>query len=200
VIDIEQIVAECKKGNRQAQKRLYEEFAPQLFAVCLRYCKNRMEAEDLLHEGFIKIFEKIGQFRGEGTINAWLRRVMVNTVLDELRSKQKVLYIDDTSKIAINIADEEEEIENENELYEIDINQVFDCVNQMPQQYKLVFNLYVVEKYSHEKIAAELGITTSTSKSNLSRARKWLKNRLEKEQINKYQESNEQLKQHRKSV
>jgi RNA polymerase sigma-70 factor (ECF subfamily) len=192
VIDIDQIIAQCKKGNRQAQKQLYEEFAPQLFAVCLRYCKNRMEAEDLLHEGFIKIFEKIGQFRGEGTISAWLRRIMVNTALDELRNRQKLLYIDDTGTITANIADEEEEIENDNEFYDIDVNQVFDCVNQMPQQYKLVFNLYVVEKYSHEKIASELGISIGTSKSNLSRARKWLKNKLEKEQIkNKYQKNNE---------
>ena len=184
MIDIHQIVAQCKKGDRQAQKQLYEEFAPQLFAVCLRYCRNRMEAEDLLHEGFIKIFDKIGQYRGEGTINAWLRRIMVNTVLDELRNKQNFLYIDDTESVVRNIADtNEENNDNDDKFYDIDINQVFDMVNQMPQQYNLVFNLYVVEKYSHDKIASELGISINTSKSNLSRARKWLKNKLEKEQL-----------------
>jgi RNA polymerase sigma-70 factor (ECF subfamily) len=204
VIDIDQIVAQCKRGNRQAQKQLYEEFAPQLFAVCLRYCSNRMEAEDFLHEGFLKIFEKINQFRGDGTINAWLRKIMVNTVLDEIRNRQKLMYIDDTKMIAVNIADSDEEIENDNEtfdIYNVDINQAFELVKQMPQQYKLVFNLYVVEKYSHEMIASELGISKGTSKSNLSRARKWLKDKLENEQIkNNYQEDNENVKKHRKFV
>jgi RNA polymerase sigma-70 factor (ECF subfamily) len=201
VIDIDQVVAQCKKGNRQAQKQLYEEFAPKLFSVCLRYCKNRVEAEDFLHEGFLKIFDKIGQFRGEGTISAWLRKIMVNTVLDGLRSKQNFLHIDDTSTNAANIADENEEIDNEKDFYDIDVNQVFECVNQMPQQYKLVFNLYVVEKHSHESIAKELGISIGTSKSNLSRARKWLKNKLENELIkNKYQKDNERVEQYRKFV
>jgi RNA polymerase sigma-70 factor (ECF subfamily) len=178
VTDIHQIAEQCKKGNRQAQKALYEQFAPQLFAVCLRYCKNRMEAEDLLHEGFIKIFDKIEQFRGEGTINAWLRKIMVNTVLDELRNKQNFLYVDDTETVVRNIADTNEDNEDNNKIYDIDVNQVFELVKQMPQQYKLVFNLYVVENYSHEKIASKLGISINTSKSNLSRARKWLKNRI----------------------
>lgn len=176
--DISHIVAQCQKGNRLAQKQLYEKFAPQLFAVCIRYCKNRTEAEDLLHEGFIKIFEKIGQYRGDGEIGAWLRRIMVNSVIDELRNRQKILYIDDTERVFGNYADEDE-VTNEDEFYDIDINQVFDLISQMPEKYKLVFNLYVIENYSHEKIASELGISTGTSKSNLSRARQWLKRKLE---------------------
>lgn len=159
---------------------MYEEFAPQLFAVCVRYCKDRTEAEDLLHEGFIKIFEKIEQYRGEGVIGAWLRRIMVNTVIDELRNRQKITYIDDTERVFGNYADDiEVEQDDEKDFYDVDINQVFELVKQMPEKYKMVFNLYVVEKYSHEKIASKLGISTGTSKSNLSRARKWLKGKLE---------------------
>ena len=179
--DIDKIVAQCQKGVRQAQKQLYEEFAPRLFTVCIRYCKNHTEAEDLLHEGFIKIFEKIEQYRGDGTVFAWLRKIMVNTVLDELRKKREIFYIDDTDIIIKNYADEEnEEAGEEDEFGEVDINQVFDLVKQMPERYKLVFNLYIVENYSHEKIASKLGISTGTSKSNLSRARKWLKDRMKK--------------------
>ena len=178
--DIDKIVEQCRRGDRHAQKRLYEEFAPQLFAVCIRYCKNRTEAEDLLHEGFIKIFEKIDQYRGEGSISAWLRRVMVNTVIDELRNRQNITYIDNTEKVFSNFAyDEDDEQDKEEDFYDVDIEQVFELVKQMPEKYKLVFNMYVVENYSHEKIASELGISSGTSKSNLSRARKWLKRKLE---------------------
>jgi len=186
VTDIAQIVAQCKRGNRQAQKQLYEAFAPKLFAVCLRYCKNRMEAEDMLHEGFIKIFEKIGQYRGEGNISAWLRKVMVNIVLDEMRKSKEISFVDEKESVLERYAEiDDNEDEQNDDIYDVDINEVFELVNQMPEKYKLVFNLYIIEKYSHDKIASELGISKGTSKSNLSRARNWLKKQLENKKIKK---------------
>ncbi|MCL2073448.1 MAG: sigma-70 family RNA polymerase sigma factor [Marinilabiliaceae bacterium] len=174
--EIDQIVAQCQKGNREAQKILYEKFAPKLFAVCIRYCKNRTEAEDFLHEGYIKIFENIDRFRGEGPIEAWMRRIMVNTILEELRNKQKISFVDENEIFINNFAEEEPETDEVH--FEVNINQVNELIAKMPEKYKLVFNLYVVENYSHEQIAAELKISIGTSKSNLSRARKWLRDRL----------------------
>ena len=174
--EIEQIVAQCKKGNREAQKLLYEKFAPKLFAVCVRYCKNRTEAEDFLHEGYIKIFEKIEMFRGEGNIEAWMRKIMVNTMLEEFRNKQKNVFVDENELVINNYTEEEQETD---EVFsEVSIEQVNDLIDKLPEKYKLVFNLYVVENYSHEQIAEKLGISKNTSKSNLSRARKWLRDKL----------------------
>jgi len=177
VENLEQIIVQCQKGNRKAFKIIYEQFAPKLFAVCLRYCKNRTEAEDLLHEGFIKIFEKIGQFKEEGAFEAWMRRVMVNTVMDYLRNKQKIVFVDEREEFLNNYEDKDDD-KSDDEIAEVDINKVNELINKLPEKYKLVFNLYVVENYSHEKIASALGISTGTSKSNLSRARKWLKQKL----------------------
>ena len=176
--EIDQIVAQCQKGNREAQKILYEKFSPKLFAICVRYCKNRTEAEDLLHDGYIKIFEKINSFRGEGPIEAWMRRIMVNTIVEELRNKQKLMFVDETETVINNFSEDEQEIETDEELFEVNINKVNDLISKLPERYKLVFNLYVAENYSHDQIADKLGISIGTSKSNLSRARKWIKDRM----------------------
>ena len=180
--DIDNIILQCRQGVRQAQKELYEQFAPQMFAVCIQYSKNRTEAEDLLHEGFLKIFEKIGQYRGDGHLGAWMRKIMVNTILENFRNKKKILYIDNPDFKQDNIIDDSDEPENNYLEDNVDIEFLKQLIEQLPDKYKIVFNLYITENYSHEKIASELGISVSTSKSNLSRARKWLRNKI-KEQL-----------------
>jgi RNA polymerase sigma-70 factor (ECF subfamily) len=181
VAKIEQIIEGCQQGSRDAQKQLYELFSPQLFAVCLRYTNNRMEAEDYLHEGYIKIFDKIGQFTGRGPVEAWMRRVMVNTILEGFRKNAKFSFVDE-SNISLS---EDLNGEMEQEGTEININELEDLIEQLPERYKLVFKLYILENYSHEEIARELRISIGTSKSNLARARQWLKTRIEKMQADK---------------
>ena len=176
--DIEKIIVQCRKGVRHAQQELYEQFAPQMFAVCIQYSKNKMEAEDLLHEGFLKIFEKIDQYRGDGALGAWMRRIMVNTILEEFRNKNKIHYINHPDFKQDYIIDDVDESENDYLIDNVDIEYVKQLIEQLPDKYKIVFNLYVIENYTHEKIASELEISVGTSKSNLSRARGWLKSRI----------------------
>lgn len=183
VSDIDKIITNCQKGERQAQKAIYELFAPRMFAICMRYSHNRMEAEDLLHEGFIKVFTKIDQFKHTGPFEAWLRRLMVNTILEEFRKKKKINFVDE-NKLPVNLSDEEND-GNDNDIPEL--NQIMQLVNELPEKYRMVFNLYVVEGYSHDEIAEELGISIGTSKSNLSRARQWLKSRITTMVINKHE-------------
>lgn len=173
VPDIDKIINDCQKGDRQAQKTLYELFAPKMFAICLRYNRNRMEAEDLLHEGFIKVFTKIEQFKGTGHIEAWIRRLMVNTILEEFRNKKKLRLVE-MEDLPTNIIDEEDENNDKTP----DLDQIMQLITNLPEKYRMVFNLYVVEGFSHEDIAKEMGISVGTSKSNLSRARQWLKSRI----------------------
>lgn len=171
--DIDKIINDCQKGDRQAQKTLYELFAPKMFAICLRYNRNRMEAEDLLHEGFIKVFTKIEQFKGTGPIEAWIRRLMVNTILEEFRNKKKLILVE-MEDLPTNIIDEEDDNIDKTP----DLDQIMQLITNLPEKYRMVFNLYVVEGFSHEDIAKEMGISVGTSKSNLSRARQWLKSRI----------------------
>lgn len=178
---IEQIIEGCQQGRRDAQKQLYELFSPQLFAVCLRYTKNRMEAEDYLHEGYLKIFDKIGQFTGRGPLEAWMRRVMVNTILESFRKNAKYSFVDE-SNIPLS---EDLNQEPEQDEAEVNIKELEELIEKLPEKYKLVFKLYILEDYTHNDIANELGISVGTSKSNLARARQWLKTRIEKMQADK---------------
>jgi RNA polymerase sigma factor (sigma-70 family) len=181
VAKIDQIIEGCQKGRRDAQKQLYELYSPQLFAVCLRYTRNRMEAEDFLHEGYLKIFDKIGQFSGRGPLEAWMRRVMVNTILESFRKNAQYRFLDESS-IPL-----EEDLNQEQEGDEagINIHELENLIEQLSERYKLVFKLYILDNYTHEEIARKLGISIGTSKSNLARARQWLKTRIEKMQADK---------------
>lgn len=180
---IDTIIQACQKGDRQAQKQLYELFAPRLFALCMRYSRNRMEAEDLLHEGFIKVFTKIEQYKKTGPFEAWIRRLMVNTILESFRKKKKLNLVDE-SNLPVNMAGDEEEPEG-GEMP--DMTRVMELINELPERYRMVFNLYVTEGYTHEQIAEEMEISVGTSKSNLSRARQWIKNRLLNPVTNKHE-------------
>ncbi len=172
-MELESIIAGCIEGKRDAQKLLYEKFASRMFSVCLKYSKNRTDAEDFLHDGFIKIFEKIGQFQHKGSFEGWIRRIMVNNILENFRKNSKY-HFEEEDKIPAIIDDNNNETEESHE-EQMSYNEILECIDQLPSRYKMVFNLYVIEGFSHEEISKEMGISIGTSKSNLSRARQWLK-------------------------
>ncbi len=178
---LDSIIKQCKKNKASAQKELYDLFAPWLFGICLQYCKNRTEAEDNLQEGFIKIFNCIDQFKFNGSFEGWIRRIMVNTIIASFRKKNPVYFTDTIEEFEDNYT--EENISNN----EIDSKELFHLIETLPPKYKMVFNLYVLEGYSHKEITQILGISEGTSKSNLSRARKLLKEGFLKLKRNKSQ-------------
>lgn len=161
----------CKKGDRQAQKLLYDRFSGKMYALCCRYVKDKMEAEDVLVTAFTKILDRIDQFKGEGSFEGWIRRVMVNESLSYLR-RNKSMYIETD----IEAADHEPNYDRlENHLEAQDLLQV---ISELPSGYKIVFNLFAIDGYSHKEISKLLGINENTSKSQLSRARSLLQKRL----------------------
>lgn len=167
---LEQLIYDCKKENRNAQEQLYKLLSPKIFAVCLKYSRNYVEAQDNLQEGFLLIFEKIDQFQFKGSFEGWAKRVVINYILQQYRSKGVLEIVTDT------IADKEEtEIEEET----VSIEFLTKIIQELPDRYRLVFNLYVIDGYSHKEIAKMLEISEGTSKSNLARAKGILKNRIE---------------------
>ncbi len=168
---IENLLHECKKNNTQAQEQLYKLLAPKLFAVSLKYSRNREEAQDNLQESFLIIFEKLKQFSGKGSFEGWAKRLVVNYVLQQYRKQGSFLEL-----VSDNIPNVEEvEIDDESVTMEF----LLKIIQELPDRYRLVFNLYVVDGYSHKEIAEMLEITDGTSKSNLARAKMILKEKIQ---------------------
>jgi len=167
---LEQLIHECCKNNTKAQEQLYRLLAPKLFSVCLKYSRNYEEAQDNLQESFLIIFDKINQYKKIGSFEGWAKRIVINYVLQQYR-KQNVFEI-----VSENIADDEElEIDDEN----ISLDYLTKIIQELPDRYRLVFNLYVLDDYSHKEIAEMLHINIGTSKSNLARAKAILKEKLQ---------------------
>ena len=171
------LIQGCIDGNRQMQEILYKRFSPKMYGVCLRYSGNVEDANDLLQEGFIKIFKNLQKFRGEGSFEGWIRRIFVNTSIEHFRKKVKLYNVTEVQENTI----EDFELNVLDSMAEKDI--IF-LVNELSPGYKAVFNMHVIEGYSHKEIAHILGITEGTSKSELARAKGVLKKSLEK-RINK---------------
>ena len=169
---LEELILECKKQQPKAQELLYKKYSKVLFGVCLKYSPNYQEAEDSLQDAFITIFNKIDQFKSKGSFEGWLKRITVNTVLQKYR-KQKVFKLTNEEQIEDKI--EEVSLENSN----IVLNDLLTMIQELPNQYRLVFTLYVLDDYSHKEISEMLGISVGTSKSNLSRARQLLITKVE---------------------
>ncbi len=167
------ILAGCLKGKQQAQRKLYEKYSRLLLGVCNRYAVSLEEAEDILQEGFVKIFLNIKEFKGEGSLLAWMRRIMINTAITHFHKTRKHRYHDDLSEV-------QETRFEEKGWSEVDFSreELYKVIHQMPDGYRMVFNLYAVEGYKHREIAEILGIDENTSKSQYSRARTWLQQRL----------------------
>ena len=155
------------RGDRKMQHELYNRFAAKMYGVCLRYATNAEEAEDILQEGFIKVFKKIASFRGEGSFEGWIRRIFVNTAIEHYRKKTYLQPITEHEEATV----EGKYLSVLDSLAEKDIIKL---VQQLSPGYRTVFNMYVVEGYTHKQIAEELGISEGTSKSQLSRAKQIL--------------------------
>ena len=169
-MDLKQLINDCKNDNRKAQEQLYRIYSPKLFAVCLKYSRNYAEAQDNLQDGFILIFKKIEQFSFKGSFDGWLKRVMINNVLQQYRNQTFLSLVNE------DVADEQEiEIEDDN----ISMDYLLKIIQELPDRYRLVFNLYVIDDFSHAEIAEMLTINIGTSKSNLARARMILKEKIE---------------------
>lgn len=162
----------CKRGDRKAQKAVYDLLAPKMFPLCIRYMGERAMAEDILQEGFVTLFSRIGSYKGEGSFEGWARKIFVNTALMHLRKKDALKMSDDLDT-ARNLASD---ITSQTE--HIGYKELMALITALPPGFRTVFNMYVIEGYSHKEIAQALGITEITSRTQLSRARTWLQNRI----------------------
>lgn len=165
----EQLVKECVSGNTIAQKKFYDLFAKKMMGVCLRYTNNIEEAQDVLQDGFIKIFNKLHDFESKGSLEGWVRRIMVNTALDHYRRNKK--HQNDVEVDAVSYKLEKSDFIVES----ITADDLLKIVQSIPEGYRVVFNLFAIEGYSHKEIAERLGVTESTSKSQYSRAKSLLR-------------------------
>lgn len=158
------LIEGCLKDDRRMQEELYQRFSPRMYAVCLRYAGNAEEAQDVLQDGFIKVFKKMDSFRGEGSFEGWMRRVFVNTAIEHFRRKRYMMPV--TEK-------EENTLEGKytSVLDDLGAKDIMALVQELSPGYRTVFNMYVVEGYTHREIADRLGISEGTSKSQLSRAK-----------------------------
>ena len=172
-MDESALVKRCINGDQKAQQVLFDRFAPKMLAVCIRYAKDVVQAEDVLQSAFIKVFTKLDSFNG-GSLEGWIRRIMVNTALDEIRKNKKR-----TQNVTIDAV--EFKVESNNfiveELQAEDLMKIISC---MPEGYKVVFNMFAIEGYSHKEIAEQLEISENTSKSQYSRAKAYLRAELER--------------------
>ncbi len=176
-MDEQALIKDCLKGNPIAQRKLFEKFAPKMMSVCLRYMRDAQEAEDVLQDGFIKVFQKLNAYENTGSLEGWIRRIMVNTALDQIRRNSKFGYTEDVMEVGYKIENNDFAVEG------LMAQDLMKLINQLPEGYKVVFNMFAIEGYSHKEIADMLGITESTSKSQYSRARAYLREKLEKLEI-----------------
>jgi RNA polymerase sigma factor (sigma-70 family) len=170
---LQDLLEGCIAGNPVAQKKLFDMYASKMLAVCNRYMSSLMEAEDVLQEGFIKMFNKLVDYKMEGSFDGWLRRIMVNTALDNLRARKKMQFNQSIDDVGYRL-NTPEQITSD-----INANDLMTLVQSLPTGYKTVFNMFAIEGYSHKEIAEQLGITENTSKSQYSRAREYLRKKLE---------------------
>jgi RNA polymerase sigma factor (sigma-70 family) len=171
--EIKEIINGCLAGDRRDQELLYRRHSAKLYAVCLQYSGNDEEARDILQEGFIKIFENLQHYKFEGSFEGWIRRITVNTALEKFRSRHNLYRVDNIDLIS------EPDAEPDNQDYAgLGAEDLLKIIRELPPKYRMVFNLYAIEGYSHKEISEMVNISEGTSKSNLSRARLILQRRV----------------------
>lgn len=168
---IDSLLEGCKKGDRKAQEHLYKMLAPKMMGVCMRYAKDTYEAEGILQLGFIKVFQKVAEFRGEGSFEGWIRRIMANSAIESYRKNLRTLNVIDIDEV-------HDQPQSTFDMSGLELKDLMKLVQQLSNGYRLVFNMYVIEGFSHKEIAKELGISEGASKSQLSRARSILKEKI----------------------
>ena len=172
-------IEKAKAGDRRAQKSIYDELSGKMFAVCLRYMGDRESAEDILQDGFVTLFSKLDSYSGEGSFEGWARKIFVNTALMCLRKKDIMRQTEDVDAAWNVTSDAPSAIER------ISYKDLMNMISDLPPGFRTVFNMYVIEGYSHKEIAEELGISETTSRSQLLRARMLLQSKIE----NRYQDA-----------
>jgi RNA polymerase sigma factor (sigma-70 family) len=178
---IEELIEGCKNGRRKPQEMLYKLFASKMMGVCMRYATDRMEAEDMLQNGFIKVFGKLDDYRGDGSFEGWVRRIIVHSSIEYYRKHHKMMQAVD-----LETAGEEQSVDPV-AASNLGVQDLLAIIQQLPPGYKMVFNLYAIEGYSHKEIGEILTITEGASKSQLSRARAILKEQITKMEGKRYE-------------
>lgn len=172
-IDIHhQLIAQCKEGNPKAQYQLYNLYSKQMLNISNRIVNNRMEAEDVLQESFINAFTRLSSFKGEASFGSWLKRIVINQSLNVVRKKKQ--FFEDINDDTLGDTSETE-IEKDEDAIEYNVSDIHSAMKQLPDGYRIIFSLYMFEDLSHSEIAEQLNISVNTSKSQLSRARKKMK-------------------------
>ena len=177
---IEDLVERCKANERKAQEMLYKQFASKMLGVCMRYATDKMEAEDMLQNGFIRVFQKLADFRGEGSFEGWIRRIMVHSSIEYYRKHHKMLQVadmDEHNEPSVNAA----------AMANLGAKDLMALIQRLSPGYRMVFNLYAIEGYSHREIGEIMGVTEGASKSQLSRARAILKEQIVQSEGKRYE-------------
>ena len=175
-MDEKQLLTACLQGDKKAQKKLYETYAPKMYGVCLRYAKDEDRAQAYLQEGFVRVFTHLGKFRQEGSFEGWVRRIMVNTALEKLRKTDIFKHSLELETTAHNTPDAVQLTD------QLDVVDLLHLIQSLPAGFRTVFNLYAIEGYTHQEIGEMMHISEGTSKSQYSRARQWLQTRLNKKE------------------
>lgn len=173
-MDDDQLVKRCVKGKQSAQKLLYERFSDKMFGVCLRYVHRRDAAQDVLQDGFVKVFKHLKKYKSKGSLEGWIRRIIVNTALDYIRKEKSKGYTVPVEEVSYLLE------KNDYIIEKMSADELLKLIHTLPEGFRNVFNMYALEGYSHKEIAELLNITESTSKSQYSRAKVQLRELVEK--------------------
>lgn len=165
----------CKQNDKNCQRKVYEMLFSPMLGVCMRYAQDRQEATDILQDGFIKVFDKIGLYDDNGSFEGWVRRIIVNTAIDAIRKRKNEILTDDTSTYQTSSGNDENEQDDYSAYKGLNVNDVVEAMQELSPVYRTVFNLYVMDGLTHQEISEELDISVGTSKSNLSKARARIK-------------------------
>ncbi len=176
--ELEQVIELASNRNRHAQQEIYSRFAPKMLGVCRQYIKDVHQAEDVMICAFLKVFENLPQYSGVGNFEGWIRRITINEAISYLRVQKKAVFIDDLSG---------ESSWSEEQQHEFTVNEIQELIDAMPDGYRMVFNLYVIEGYKHHEIAKLLDISEGTSKSQLSHARRLLQEQIIKRKMSNHE-------------
>jgi RNA polymerase sigma factor (sigma-70 family) len=177
----EQIIKGCIDGKRKAYSQLFKIYAPVMLGVCMRYCKNRIDAEDVMQDGFIKVFSSIGKFRGDGSFEGWIKRIMINSAIDNYQANLKHAFHEDVDEMDVlkELGDNPDTDHDLPDEMNIPHQKLMQMIQELPDGYRLVFNLYAIENLNHKEISSLLSISENTSKSQLLKARKALRKKIE---------------------
>lgn len=167
-----ELIDGCVNGERNAQRRLYEKFSPRMLAVCIRYVGDRETAKDVLQDAFIILFNKIGTYKGDGSFEGWVRKIFVNTALMHIRKNDVLKFSEEIEAVNGN------DSVDSNILEKLESKDIMKLISEMPYGFRTVFNLYIFEGYSHQEIAKALNISEGSSRSQLSRSRVWLRDKI----------------------